>query len=299
MTEHFKSYIPEALALQGKDGAGARICVEDCAVLDCSRDMRILQSRGIGLLPNTPLAEALGMTERERLALMDAIGSHKRFMMAVGTRALIILADWLPATGLLLAVLPHASYPAAKRAWGELGRSDLVCISDGHERATAEECRCAWRALSDTLRYTDAILSKGIAASHLLLTLAAFCGCHLQSPSELLQTEIASPLGDRLIALMLCSFLYIRSIAGTAIQEPTLPQCLLSLTYSAPSLPAYSPPPPVFLQASCFRDCYTQQADGKFSVTMPLAAELSVRAADTAVRYLVLEFQASASTTPS
>jgi hypothetical protein len=76
-----KSYVPEILSTRDKDVVGARICTEDCAVLDLSRDLMILQSRGASLLPNTPFSIAMGMTEEEKHLLLDALQENTRFLL--------------------------------------------------------------------------------------------------------------------------------------------------------------------------------------------------------------------------
>ena len=153
--QNIKSYVPESAALEGKDENGARICVEDCAVLDTSRDLRILQARGMDLLPDTPFATAVGMSEAERQELCDKLGTHTRFLMSVGKRPLLICADWLKTTGIILAVLPHTTVDAARKVLPMMGRTDIALPEGEPARQTAKQCRVAQAVLTDLFRYLD------------------------------------------------------------------------------------------------------------------------------------------------
>lgn len=282
-----KSYVPEILSALDKDVVGTRICTEDCAVIDLSRDLLILQSRGANLLPNTAFPIATGMTEQEKQLLLDALQENTRFLMSVGDRPLLIFADWMQSTGLILAILPHTSTDAAIRALLMMQRNDIVILDQGLCRASSADCREARTLLTDLLRYTDSILSQHLPTPHFLLVLSAFSGCKLEIESKFLQELPKAPVGDRLTSLLFCCFLYIRSIAGTASQSDVIP-CRLSIAYRFPTPNGYKPPIPAFLSAPCFSDIGSLQEEGRFSFSLSAHTELAATAYARSL-YIVLE----------
>lgn len=284
-----KNYVPESLSQEGKDKIGTRVCVEDCAVLDASRDLLILQSRGIGLTPSIPFAVAIGMTEEELCILLQSLEHHTRFLMVVGERPLLIFADWLKSTGLVLAILPHTSFAAAHRALLSMERLDIALPDREPEHLPARQCRQAHTVLTEILRYTDCLLSNVISPSHFLLTASTFSGCRLEIDTVFFDNADTNPLGDRLSALLLCVFLYIRGIAGSAKHEAA-PTCRLSLGYHFPAVGSYTPPAPDFLDAPCFADVCATRDEGRFSFALPAATELSVNAAAPLKPRIILEF---------
>ena len=253
LNRSIKSYVPESLALLDKDHVGARICMEDCAVLDPARDLLILQSRGAGLRPNSSFVSSTEMSEQEERTLLDALQEHPRFLMTVGARPLLVFADWLRSTGLILAILPHTSPVAAIRALRTMQREEIVILDEVCERASAEKCREAQELLADVLRFTDCIFAKSLPIPHFLLVLSTFSGCKLEMESTFFQNAPDIPISDRLSALLFCCLLYIRGIAGTATQNEAV-ACRLTLGYRHPAPNGYTPPVPAFLTSPCFSD---------------------------------------------
>lgn len=258
-----ESYFPEALFLDGKQQLGARICTEDCAVIDASNQYRILASRGEGLIPDTDFRQAITMSCDEEAALTRVLRSEKHIFLTVNQRPLLIFTDWLIEAGLILAILPACEPSAAQTALASLGRDDFLDLSaQESKKSSATACREAFKILSDILSYTDAMLVPFIrqtADALLVARIAEFAGCRLDSQTVFDLSRINSPIRSPISAAFLfCTFLTLRQSEGNLTANSQSPSHICyRITVQAEDYKrdASSVPAPLFSSAACFKDC--------------------------------------------
>lgn len=233
---HLNSYCAESCFLEGKEGRTARLCREECAVLDPTDGYRVLAGRGEGLTVGEGFAPFEALPAAERCFLADSLGTHSAYLLLGPCRAVLIFAHLLPHTGALLAVSPQGDPAAVRRALALLGRAEFVCASlhasDALTPHVGDEAIC--RQLTELFYYTDRILlhtGERLPWTHTQL-IANFAGCLLDRADlppqipPLCESEAA-----KLTLLLLCIFFTFRSESGRILAEadfraPTLGYCV-------------------------------------------------------------------------
>lgn len=282
-----ESYLPEIRFLDGKQEREARICTEDCAVADLSQNGRIIASRGVAFPLGKSLFEALEMTREENARLRSYLNLHRRFIMSVGEKPLLILADWLASLGLVLAIQPQGTPAAVTEALRALDRNDLSILTDPPPRcATAKDCRHAYTALSNIFFYVDRILYPSVPLRRLLPLTAAFAGCETDptpTPNDKIES---SKITDRTVAFLLCAMLSVRAALGHAQAEEFTPTLRITVESALPHGRQKSTSP-LFLQSPCFRECRVLQSNGKSVLLLPQIGDLAVRAGQASLGYCI------------
>ena len=270
-------YSPDLAFLECRVQLGARLAREDCAIVDTAQDFLILASRG-NLIPRTRLTEALGMTDEECSALTEAICTDTRFLTTAGERPMLVFADWITSTGLILVVLPHSGYLPLQKALGSIQREDIRILSPSVGRTPYRQCREALEMLDEILHYTDLILSKSISPHHLCLAAAMFAGCHLASGHSFADYSHLPTPNDRNVAFLLCSLLHISALNTTA-HESFDHRFRLRLSYQRGTRPQASQSP-AFLEAACFASFSFSVIDGGYLLSATDDSQVSLRDGD-------------------
>ena len=268
-----RSYVPESEHLSPKMRHGSRVCLEDCAVIDVGRGGLILASRGAGFSGST-VFDAVGMSEEERVLFDLGVSRHKRFLISVGKRPLLIFADWLAQTGLVLAVLLHCDATSAVAALEVLSDTGFVCLASHEGKGMdTDACRDAFERLSDIFSYTDVILSPSADTVIRLSYIAAFAGCRLEP--TLLKSICEGGLrvqDPHTVLFLFCAFLFLRGQDGMidADREDT-PLYRITLGENQNQTPSASP---AFAQAPCFGDCKIETDGVNLTLTFDAREEM-------------------------
>lgn len=270
-------YSPELAFLECRVQLGARLIREDCAIVDTTQDLLILAARG-SLSPQAHLAKALGMTEEEEKALSESLCTCSRFLTTAGGRPMLVFADWITSTGLILVVLPHSGYLPIQKALISMQREEIRILSPRTGRTPYRQCREALEILDEILHYTDLILSKSISPHHLCLAAAMFAGCHLASGHSFADYSYLPTPNDRSVAFLFCSLLHIAALNATA-HEDFDRRYRICLSYQRGTLRQASQAP-AFLQASCFSAFSFSAIDGGFLLAAADDSPISIREGD-------------------
>lgn len=271
-----QSYLPESALLEGKQHAGARICKEDCAVIDLFHQYTILASRGEGLLTGTDFRQAVRLSKSAERALTKALQTKKHLILDVDQKPLILFADWLPETGLLLAIRPNCTYSAISEALSVLERSDFIFLSRiSSQKPSSEECRTAFEILSDILFHLSFILPSDTfhTADRLIAHVAAFAGCQIDSETALAfsRNGLDPQAAKQAIPLLLCTFLYLRGQNGTLKAEESTDDTALLCRVSV-CKPDHTSPyeAPTFASATGLRGFEVERHQNTVTLTFSL-----------------------------
>ena len=226
-----RSYVPELDFLGLKDARGCRLCREDVAVLDASNGFRTVAFRGSVMLDGEAFLSSVGLSGEERSFLEDSLGRASRVLLHSPAGPLLVFADLIRETGLLIAVRPHSPSKEKRglrseslvRALHLLGREDFLispAASRSASRAHSEDLSLC-QALEELLYYMDGLcpdrlLPFGLAPS--VLRLANFAGCdprRIRFPDAL--PDLTPIQGAHLLLFLLCSFLTLRQRSGELI----------------------------------------------------------------------------------
>lgn len=267
-----RSYVPESEHLSQKMGHGARVCLEDCAVVDVGRGGVILAARGAGFSGGT-VFDATGMSKEERGYFDLGISRHTRFLLSVGERPLLIFTDWLAQTGLVLAVLLHCDAMSAATALEVLPDTGFACLMAREGKGMdTDACRDAFECLSDVFSYTDVIFSPSADTVIRLSHIAAFAGCRLQ-PS-LVKSVCEGGLrvqNPHTVLFLLCAFLFLRGQDGMIDADgEDAPLYRITLGENMNKTPSASP---TFAETPCFGDCKTETDGVNLTLTFDAREE--------------------------
>ena len=279
---NIKSYVPELTLFDRKDEQSARTFDEDLSVVDPANGFCAVACRGRGSAVGQSVAEAYGIDPDELAFLRRALTSHKRILLQGKRGAVLLFADLLDTTGLLLAAAPKISAASAARLLRYLCRADFA-ITPALSAATGAlqaEDKTAYDRLAALLYYTDRILSDDPNTglwTRTLLT-ANFAGCLLEATSLPVNTlALSRGEGHRLIAFLLCVFLTLRNRDATvAARAPEEGQGMDEIRYQLQIQPMSGgrgenrlelP----FTQIPALRDCFVSTAsDGETVLEMRL-----------------------------
>ena len=311
-----RNYIPEIENLRDKHAPSARICREECAVLDPADHYRILAWRGKRLLPGVSLFDQLFVTASDIAFLESAIAKHNRILIGGLPAPILIFADLLKNTGLLIALSPHLptdDFLQTVSLLEELGVAVAPSLKKKKRPAQLQSAN-ARELLSEWFFFMDRILSPsceiGIHTRSRLI--ASFTGCQLEIGNAALPMDglaLSQRNTQRLSAFLFCALLALRHKDGTVHAELQKTQNdSLPLGYRI----GVSGGPPIssrmrkkqtaatraelpFLQLPAFQDLNLCITENGLILEAPLLAEARVpavlRAADHAAdMYLQMEF---------
>jgi hypothetical protein len=217
------SYSPESDRLDLKDHFPARLCREDCAVLDAADAEHVLacRSRALdGMTHPAPLnfSELFGISAEDMRFLREH-AAPRRLILLGGKRAPVLVScDLLESASVLLALSPHSA-PSAP-----LIRALSTAVSD-HELLPAPSLsRQVASAHRIDEKTNDLVAEWRFYAAHIgserfavglrtrAMLIANFVGCHVES-SALGGTDapISSMSRQRLSAFLLCALLSFRT----------------------------------------------------------------------------------------
>lgn len=219
--KQIESYVPEINLLDRKDRFPARLCREDCAVLDAAAPDRMLACR-LGRGSNdTTFSSTFGVCAEDMRFLHTHL-APRRLLILGGARApILVSADLLDSAGVLLALSPERADPAAfLRALTEVLSDVPILLAPSLQEipfsAHASDPRlteliCEWRF------YCSRICSNrteiGLRTRAMLI--ANFTGCHTETDSVPVE-KLSLPLGEwrSVAAFLLCVFLDLRQQSG-------------------------------------------------------------------------------------
>jgi len=220
------SYIPESLFMEGKNTEHARLCSEDCALVDPENQYRVIAARGKEIPIGKAFVPLQHLSDSESEFLLRALCDKKRMVLMGDAGTILIFADWFYATGLLLAVCPRCESHSVCRVLRLLGRGDFAfspacqSISDEPRRSDAE----AYGQLNELLYYLERIFAPSDAVPLWTRTklIANFAGCRAECNA--LRAKLPPLLKSdetRLCAFLMCLFLSSRAIGEvkTGVQE--------------------------------------------------------------------------------
>ncbi|MBQ2735159.1 MAG: hypothetical protein IJF33_04935 [Clostridia bacterium] len=215
---HVESYIPELQYFQSKQQSGARLIHEDLAVLDATKDLRVLAGRGRLMHHGEPLASLCGLPREEITFLHRSLPSAFCTALLSACGVVLIFGDLLKESGTLLAVVPHAEAAEVIRALAYVDepivKSPALSAQAVSEIYTNEE---VCEQIQEIFFYVSRILKKnaniGIWTRTLLL--ANLVGCRIDEttlPTQ--ELPIANVDFAKLVAFVFCVFLVLRQKDG-------------------------------------------------------------------------------------
>lgn len=279
---NIKSYVPELTLLESKAEQSARTFDGDLAVIAPANGFCAVACRGRACAVGQSMTEAYGIDPAELAFLRHALASHKRILLQGKGGAVLLFADLLDTTGLLLAAVPKLSAASAARLLRHLCRADFA-ISPTLSAATGAlqaEDKSSYDRLSELLYYTDRILSDDPNTglwTRTLLT-ANFAGCLLEATSLPVNAfALSRGEGHRFTAFLLCAFLTLRNRDATvAARTPEEGQGMDGIRYQLQIQPisrggGESGLELPFTQIPALRDCFVSTvSDGETVLEMRL-----------------------------
>lgn len=273
------SYLPETTFLEGKQHLGARICKEDCAVIDVFQNYTVLASRGVGLTVGSDFRQLIGMNNPTERSLSKLLQTKQQIVLSVGGTPWLLFAHWLPSTGLLLAIRPSCLLCAIPEALAVLNRSDFTFLSTSSDKKpSSEDCKEAYEVLSDILYQLSYLLPREFSytADRLIAHVAAFAGYRIdfEAVSSLAGFHADPQTMQKIVPFLLCSFLYLRGKNGslTAEKAPhkaTL-HCRVSLCNDARASKSTPQEFPIFANAVGLRGCEIQNQKDNLQITFSI-----------------------------
>ena len=233
MKQQLNAYIPESLLTEEKQEHARRVCREDCLIVDPSNSFRILTSRGSTAMQGDSLNKRFAIPASEMRFLRNALSKHTRILLTGGhSRALLVFADLLRVSGILLVLSPHADASAVARLLNHMGRTEFA-VSPALSQTSPLPHNGdddVYEQLTELFFYLDRILSPsprfGLRTkTHLI---ANFAGCILDDVAVPLDALSCPPAEcERLVAFLLCAFLSMRAhdrgvSAKTDATEPSV-----------------------------------------------------------------------------
>ena len=281
------SYVPEAVLLDGKDGATCRVCREDCAVLDARNGYAVVAYRGHTPLLGSDFFSYARLDDSEYLFMQSASKTHARLLLNSSRGALLIFADHLEQTGLITVLLPNLqdvsnAAPSLRHALARIDRSDvLVSPSITERRLPLNAKLCEW--LEEQFFYIDAFLiprplSNGFyrAAS----CIARFAGCRLGCAYTATDKQDVHPDDQiRFADFLLCTLLTLRqrdtavsakNVTDTVGAESVEYVICAASTQTAPLDGNRSREAFPFLACECFSDFGISMENETFCLHAPL-----------------------------
>ena len=218
ITKPIESYIPEMEHLNTKETLPARLCREDCAVLDARSPERILAYRGRTETDGESFSSAFGVSRADMRFLTEQLG-HRDAIVVDGTRTpILILCGLIDAAGVLLALSPHVNRDAFLRAQAELGMDIALAPSLRHVNPSAHRLDTdAAELISEWNFYFSRIFSAdpsiGLCTRGMLI--ANFTGCHAMLGELAIPTPALPPRALQCTsAFLLCTLLTLRHCDG-------------------------------------------------------------------------------------
>ena len=273
------SYLPESTFLEGKQHLGARICREDCAVIDVFQNYTILASRGFDLPVGADFRQVLGMKSATKRSLSRVLQDNQQIILSANGTPWLLFTHWIPNSGLLLAIRPNCLFCAIPEALAVLNRSDFVFLSAASgKKPSSEDCKTAYEVLADILYQVSFLLpcDNSYTADRLIAHVAAFAGycVDFETVSALAGFRADPQTMQRLVPFLLCSFLYLRGKNGslTAEQAPhtvTL-RCRVALCNHTRASKSAPQEPPIFANTVGLRGCEIQDQTDNLQITFSL-----------------------------
>lgn len=218
IAKHIESYIPEMEHLNIKEALPARLCREDCAVLDASSPDRVLAYRGRTEIGGESFSSAFGISRADMRFLTEQLGHCDAIVVGGARTPILILCGLIDAAGVLLALSPHVERDAFLRALEEVGAEVAPAPSLQHVNVSAHRSDADTAELiSEWSFYFSRIFSAdpsiGLCTRGMLI--ANFTGC----PAMLGELAIPTPaLPPRALqctsAFLLCTLLTLRHCDG-------------------------------------------------------------------------------------
>ena len=289
--KHFdpiKSYYPEHLYFDRKQAEDERICTEDLAVVDVREDCRILAARGVCVFAGDDLFHAFHMAKEEFPSIYELLLSNRRVFWEADGRPLLLFADWLSETGLLLVVRPNGTVHAVREILKDLTTENFLFPQPySIERKASRDLRAAYDVLTDIFSYTDIMFSrKSPSARRLISSIAKFAGCHIDPSSffSLTAQNAELDLSPRTVAFLTCSLLFLREQSGIA--DATLPYRIALEKPAQEEKPAPKEARPAFATLSCFAQYDLCYEDGKVILKLPTGQTAGALASSNGHGYL-------------
>lgn len=218
ITRSVESYIPEMKHLNTKKALPARLCREDCAVLDAHSPEHILAYRGRAELGGDSFSSAFGVSHADMRFLTEQLGRRDAIVVDGSKAPILVLCGLIDAAGILPALSPHVERDAFLRALEEIGVEVALAPSLRHVKPSAHRSDTdAAELISEWRFYFSRIFSAdpsiGLCTRGMLI--ANFTGC----PAMLGELAVPNPsLPPRALqcvsAFLLCTLLTLRRCDG-------------------------------------------------------------------------------------
>lgn len=217
------AYFPESLFLEGKQVPSCRVCREDCILIDAEQDFCPVAFRGSNVIARKNYFSEIGLSASEYSFFLTSYPMRDRILLQTTQNGiLLVLGDFLDATGLLLVIRPHLEWSHA--AIGSTLLATLSFIGENGFAASPEvRSRAPQSCFSDhdlceqmkeLFFYLNSFcnpqpFSVGLFTGS--LRIANFAGCKLECVSLPFQEQLTDTAEQiRLATFLLCVFLSLR-----------------------------------------------------------------------------------------
>lgn len=232
MNQTLKRYLPEVHLTEEKHADATEPCAEDFAVLNAANGYRVLACRAQTLKEGDLLPEAWGISPAELDFLERTIPLHRRVILDSAEGAVMVFADFVRSTGLLLVARPYLQSRMLPGVLRFLQRTDFVfspAILAQTDAASVCSDRVVCEQIDRLLYYLDRMLDQtdrfGIGFWSRCLLVAHFAGCRLDKAFLSVERPAISKSDDaRLTLFLLCTMLKLRQTSGrVSTEEGDLP----------------------------------------------------------------------------
>ncbi len=227
MNRTLKRYLPELLLTEEKHSDATEPCAEDFAVIDAANGYRVLACRAQSLKEGDLLPAAWGVSSTELDFLERTISSHPRVILDTEKGAILVFADFLRSTGILLVARPYLQSRTLLGILRFLKRSDFLpsptlLAQTGTDNVCSDWAVC--EQIDRLLYYLDRMLDQngrfGIGFWPRCLLVAHFAGCRLDKTLLSIERPALSKSDDaRLTLFLLCTMLKLRQTSGRVCTE--------------------------------------------------------------------------------
>lgn len=227
MSRTLKRYLPELILTEEKHSDTTEPCAEDFAVIDAAGGYRVLACRAQTLKEGDLLPAAWGISPAELDFLERTIPSHPRLILDTEKGAVLIFADVLRSTGILLVARPYLQSRTLLGILRFLKRSDFLLSPAMSAHTDASNICSDWtlcEQIDRLLYYLDRMLDQsdrfGIGFWPRCLLVAHFAGCRLDKTLLSIERPALSKSDDaRLTLFLLCTMLKLRQTSGRVCTE--------------------------------------------------------------------------------
>lgn len=227
MNRILKRYLPELILTEEKHSDATDPCAEDFAVIDAANSYRVLACRAQTLKEGDLLPAAWGISRTELDFLERNISSHPHVILDTQKGAILVFADVLRSTGILLVARPYLQSRTLLGILRFLKRTDFLLsptllAQTDTSNVCSDQTMC--EPIDRLLYYLDRILDQSdqfdLGFWSRCLLVAHFAGCRLDKALLSIERPALSKSDDaRLTLFLLCTMLKLRQTSGRVCTE--------------------------------------------------------------------------------